>query len=149
MGTWTPLPKVGRRKKYGPFFTLPDDMGTWTPLPKVGRRKKYGPLRCKSRAHLWKCDWSQKEVHFKCCTSSALPDDMGSAFYSIDLQSGTILYTQNPGTVSSMHSTLRMYRTTQSVLRGQVRATCVTKVFFALHCTVSLLLNLCWHSRKH
>ena len=35
-------------------------------------------MRCKSRAHLWKCDRSQKEVHFKFCTTSALPDDMGT-----------------------------------------------------------------------
>ncbi len=30
-------------------------------------------LGCKSRAHLFKCNWSQEEVHFKCCTSNALP----------------------------------------------------------------------------
>ena len=31
----------------------------------------------KRSAHLLMCRWSRKEGHFKCCTSSALPDDMG------------------------------------------------------------------------
>ena len=49
-------------------------------------------MMCKSREHLWKCDWSQKEVHFKCYTSSALPDDMGFYYHSrLTLEFGSVM----------------------------------------------------------
>ncbi len=115
LGTWTPLPKGGRRKKYGPFYYTSWRFGHLNTTSqrwkeKEGNKKNYtspmllittvhelevhlkwvtsSPLLkrfgsgklvwMRSRAHLWKCDWSQKEVHLKCCTSSALPDDMGT-----------------------------------------------------------------------
>ncbi len=38
------FPKLEGGRNMVPSITLPGDLGTWTPLPKVGRRKKCGPF---------------------------------------------------------------------------------------------------------
>ncbi len=60
------FPKLEAERSMAPFITLPGDLGTWTPLPKVGKRKKYGPFCYTS----WQCGhlnttsqrWKEKEV---------------------------------------------------------------------------------------
>ncbi len=42
-----------------------------------GKRYRGSPDLAQKNAHFPKCRWSRKEWHFKCCTSGALPDDMG------------------------------------------------------------------------
>ncbi len=68
-----------------PYVTLHFEMllfhflPTWTlksHIPSVGSPDSVQRM-CKKSAHFQKCRCSRKEGHSKCCTSSALPDDMG------------------------------------------------------------------------
>ncbi len=77
------------------------EVGTWSTLHPASNTLLYAYMRCKWRAHLWKCDWSWKEVHLKCCTSSALPDDMGT-----DNQGVTVVHERS--LLSAVHNYFKM-----------------------------------------